>query len=186
MFDTLEGEVFKNVTYAGFSHYYVSNMGRVSNGEIIMKQFNHKDGYKRITLSSQGKSKKFAVHRLVAHTFIGEPPSEGMQVNHLNFIRHDNRPENLEWLTNKDNIHYSIDAGNIDLDRLRGQAEKANKASNVARRRKVKLINLETFEEEIYNSVVEASEKTGLDKRAIGAVARGKRNSHKGYTALYI
>lgn len=186
MFDKLEGEVFKSINIQGFTHYYVSNVGRVSNGEIIMKLSTNEWGYKRVCLSSLGKPKKFFVHRLVASTFIGEPEQEGLVVNHLNCIRDDNRPENLEWTTVKGNVHHGIEHGEIDLERLKKQASRANKAANLARHRPVRLICLETGASCDYESVIQASILTGLDKRAIGAVARGNRNSHKGYIAVYL
>lgn len=42
------------------------------------------------------------VHRVVAEAFYGEP-FVGAQVDHLNAIRNDNRAENLEWVTAKEN-----------------------------------------------------------------------------------
>lgn len=42
------------------------------------------------------------VHRIVAEAFYGEP-FEGAQVDHLNAVRNDNRAENLEWVTAKEN-----------------------------------------------------------------------------------
>ncbi len=44
------------------------------------------------------------VHRLVCRAFHGDPPREGMVVDHINGVTTDNRAENLRWLTNRENV----------------------------------------------------------------------------------
>ncbi len=44
------------------------------------------------------------VHRIVATAFHGEPPSPQYIVDHIDTNRHNNRPENLRWLTKLENI----------------------------------------------------------------------------------
>lgn len=39
-------------------------------------------------------------------------PNNLPEVNHKNFVRDDNRAENLEWSTHEDNVQYSANAGN--------------------------------------------------------------------------
>lgn len=89
----------------GYEDYYaVSNDGRVKskvNGKIL-KQVDS-NGYKFVNLCVNGRKKSTAVHRLVCMAFNGMPESEDMQVDHLNMLRSDNRPENLEWVTPKEN-----------------------------------------------------------------------------------
>ena len=55
-------------------------------------------GYRRLWI----KGKHIRMHRLVYETFIGEIP-DGMQVDHINGIRHDNRLENLRLATHQTN-----------------------------------------------------------------------------------
>jgi hypothetical protein len=50
------------------------------------------------------------VHRIIAELFLGLPESK-MDVNHINCIKHDNRIENLEWMTRKQNIIHARDNG---------------------------------------------------------------------------
>lgn len=60
----------------------------------------------RVGLRKDGICKDFKVARLVAMAFHGIP-QDGMTVNHINGNWEDNRPENLEWLTMRDNIKHA-------------------------------------------------------------------------------
>lgn len=107
-------EEFRDISnYEGM--YQVSNLGRVKSltrksftgrqlTEKILKPRINKGGYLRVLLSKDNKSKSRTVHQLVAEAFLGHVPC-GMNliVNHINFIRHDNRAENLEIVTNRQN-----------------------------------------------------------------------------------
>jgi hypothetical protein len=102
-------EIWKDVVgYEGF--YLVSNLGRIKRyraskknkqEKILFQTITH-HGYRRTVLQKMGHVKNFFVHRVVAEAFIGVGP-EKMEVNHINSIRHDNRPENLEYVTRSTN-----------------------------------------------------------------------------------
>ena len=71
-----------------------------------MKLYTDKDGYKYVILKNQGKRHKRFVHRIVLSCFV-ENEFNKPQVNHINGIRSDNRLENLEWVTAKENCIHS-------------------------------------------------------------------------------
>lgn len=73
-------------------------------------------GYKTCVLSKNGKRGTKMVHRLIAMTFLGMPEDSKKTVNHKDLDKANNRPENLEWLTLKENIRH---ASKI-IPRLRG------------------------------------------------------------------
>ena len=112
-------EQWKDVV--GFEgRYQVSNIGRIKRldhvilrkdgtyqafKEMILARVVDKDGYILTSLSKNSKAKLYKAHRLVASAFIGEI-GDGMQINHINGIKDDNRVENLEICTPSENsIH---------------------------------------------------------------------------------
>lgn len=78
--------------------------------ERILKPFINIHGYVRANLQKNNKRKNYSVHRLVAIAFI-ENPNKLPVVNHINGIKTDNRVENLEWCTTKENNQKAIDTG---------------------------------------------------------------------------
>ncbi len=64
-------------------------------------------GYLSVELE---RGKRFTIHRLVADVFIGPRPS-GMQINHRNGIKTDNRVENLEYVTGSENMKHAFSTG---------------------------------------------------------------------------
>jgi hypothetical protein len=76
----------------------------------IRKQGSTKAGYKIIILARNGGYVASSVHRLVAKTFLGNPPS-GMVVCHNNGNKIDNRVVNLRYATSSENAHDKIKHG---------------------------------------------------------------------------
>ena len=61
-------------------------------------------GYLQVFLYKNGRSKRFTVHQLVASYFL--PDQMGKEINHINEDKLDNRVENLEYITHKENCNY--------------------------------------------------------------------------------
>lgn len=64
-------------------------------------------GYKRVRLQINGKCKDKSIAYLVARAYV-EGYREGLEVNHKDYNRENNKPDNLEWLTRKENVRYSL------------------------------------------------------------------------------
>lgn len=84
------------------TEYWVSPDGRVKAPKgNLLKPRSHTNDYLRVHL---GAEREEYVHRMVALTFIGDPPDETYEVDHVNGDRADNRVENLRWVTKAENL----------------------------------------------------------------------------------
>jgi hypothetical protein len=103
-------EVWKDIPeYEGY--YQVSNLGnvkslKVGKERIIKTGINGESGYFHVGLCKNGRQEMRTVHQLVAMTFLNHVPcGHKFVVNHKNFIRTDNRVENLEIVTQRQNTN---------------------------------------------------------------------------------
>lgn len=121
-------EIWKDIKdYEGI--YQASNLGRIRTVEgkttyserhgirrwkskiLKYKGYTPKTGY-RVSLWKDKKNKDFLVARLVAFTFLnGDINDRWQTVNHKNGDRMDNRLENLEIISLKENIRHGFKTG---------------------------------------------------------------------------
>lgn len=111
-------EIWKDVIgYEGI--YQVSNLGNVKSlerevknsekgfrivKERILKQHLNPNGYLFSMLSNKRTHKTKFIHKLVAESFLDHIPCGlTLVVNHKNFIRTDNKVDNLEIITSRQN-----------------------------------------------------------------------------------
>ena len=117
------GEQWKDVS--GYEGYYqVSSLGRIRSldrrvrlrdltrmcsGKVLKQTAVQLGGiqYYQVSLSVKNIIKHRLVHRLIAQTFIPNPKNKE-QVNHIDFNGLNNRLENLEWTTPKENSRHSM------------------------------------------------------------------------------
>lgn len=67
-----------------------------------------KDGYVTVTLTMHGKMYSRRVHRLVYAAFYGTIPN-GMLINHKDGVPSNNHVDNLELMTNGENVRHAFD-----------------------------------------------------------------------------
>lgn len=118
--------------------YFVTSEGQVFsrkhgkrsiiNGSIALKQDINSCGYHRVTLSQNGKTKRYFVHRIVAEHFLPEPPQieDRLEVNHLDGDKSNNSSDNLQWSSGSENVVHALDTGL----RLRGESHVNSKLTD--------------------------------------------------------
>lgn len=72
-----------------------------------MKNVKQPNGYERIGLSRDGNREYLSVHRLIWEAFNGRIP-DGMQIDHINGIKNDNRLSNLRCVSSKENVNNPV------------------------------------------------------------------------------
>lgn len=105
--------------------YIISNYGEVislpwykqNNSKLqyvepkeIKRYVNPKNGYVYVQLWNNAKYKNIRLHKLVAQAFI-KNSNNLPQINHKDGNKKNNRVDNLEWCTAKDNILHSYKIG---------------------------------------------------------------------------
>lgn len=182
---------WKNVTIPEFSELYmVSNEGdvySVRSGKCL-KPKKSKAGYYRVGLAKDGKVKSVSIHRLVALAFVDNPLNKPT-VNHINEIKTDNRAENLEWATNKEqNIHgtrierarkhTNYKARGIDYKQVAAKHD-YNRPDMCGRKRTA--VYKDGILLKIFESQKQASDFTGISQGKLSECINGKNKFCKGY-----
>ena len=141
--------------------YFVSNLGRFKNSSgTIMNNYKVNDnGYIRVYI----QNKTYALHRLVALTFIENPESKE-QVNHIDGNKLNNVVTNLEWNTcSENNLHkFQIGLGNNFT-------------------RKITQYDLQMNKIKDFNSIIEAAKELNIGKSNIRGVLTNNRKTAGGF-----
>jgi len=97
-------EIWKKIKQT--DDYEISNYGRFrSKRKSLLKCNVNKRGYQYCNISIKGKVSKVKIHILVAEAFVEKSNLKNV-VNHKDFNKTNNHYSNLEWLTQKENVHH--------------------------------------------------------------------------------
>lgn len=116
-------------------------------------------GYLNINLHYGGKQHKAMAHRIVWIYFNGVIP-KGIEVNHINGIKNDNRLSNLELVTRSENMKHASSKGWVKLGKGEGHPKAKLTIQKVERIRKIYASGLLTLTElsrmfNVYPSTIE-------------------------------
>ena len=106
--------LIRSIDRISYTEHY-STKGRFYKGRILKLSLNN-SGYYLVFIAYKGVRFVKLVHRLVADAFLPNP-SNKTQVNHINGIKTDNRLDNLEWVTPKENSIHSWENGLMENSR---------------------------------------------------------------------
>ena len=157
--------------FRNYSNYEIYEDGRIWSYKTkrFLKPTKFKNGYYRVGLSNnEGKINLFTLHRVVYESVSGEQIPEGLQVNHINENKEDNRFENLNLMTPKENINYGT-----CLER-----RSATRSKTVGAFKNGELVMS-------FKNIMDA-DKNGYSFGCVARCCRGERKTHKGYTWQYI
>lgn len=167
----IDDEEFKIIGKIGkydFSDYKISNYGNVLNKKSkLIKLTIDDNGYVTVRMRHKNSKKDvtYYVHRLVAISFVDGRTDKRNFVNHKDENRQNNHYKNLEWLTNRKNIIYSVGKKVNQIDKNTGE-----------------IINT-------FTSLLEACEFNNFHKNrsvSISHCCKNKRPSAYGYKWEYV
>lgn len=196
-------ELFKTIPgYEG--KYEVSNYGRVKSlnynmtgKEQYRKVQTNRLGYQYISLWKDGKQNMRTVHSLVWEAFNGPVP-EGYEINHMDENPSNNRLDNLNLLTHKQNMNWGtvrerMSKSNIGRKQSKETKEKRSKAmigklvNHPGISRRVFQYTLDGEYVNDYPSTQEAvRQNPGFSGGSIRECCRGIRKTHMGYKWNYM
>lgn len=179
---TMTTEVWKDLsetkTYKNVKGYKVSNFGNVitlKNGVWVKVALrNHNRGYFIVSLKDEfGKRKNALVHRLVCMAFVGEAPSKKYTVDHIDGNKKNNRADNLEWITMRE-------------QKLRSFARDGVKVEG-GRKKKVAQKTLDGKLIQIHNSMIAGARAVGKDySGSVYMACNGLLETYMGYKWEYV
>ncbi len=136
--------------------------------EKILTPYLGDRNYWVVRLSKEGRSRGFRVHVLVAAAFLGPRP-EGLVVRHGDGGQHDNRPENLIYGTQAENIADMVRDGTV----LIGERNPMTRLTEA----QVRYIR-QQLENGPFGTIARLAKELGVSRGCISSVKRGQSWGH--------
>lgn len=172
------------VALKGYSNYLFGDKGSVfsKHKQHNMRPWLLNSNYYAIRLvDDDGISNRFLVHRLINKAFHGDSFKEGYVTNHIDGDKNNNNADNLEWISQQENI--------LDMIKRVGDTTPiARKALAKSSLKPVAQFDLSGNRLNIFLSIQEAYVYLGKPKKsnAISKVLRGVNKTAYGYLWKYV
>lgn len=192
---SLNNEIWMDIKIT-CGNYSVSNMGRVKSnnrvgpdGRLLKSKILHTykikpRGYHTVVLMIGGKKKHFLVHRLVYLTFHNMDINTKIDIDHDDNNPDNNTLDNLSALTHSENIRKSINNrrtnDNYTIPEYIGKLN--GKRGNY---KQIIQVDINGDIIAMYNSLIEAENKTGIRKENISRALRGVFKTSGGFYWMY-
>jgi len=167
----------------GFENYQISNTGLIKKGDLILKPFEN-EGYDRILLTNGSIKSKKLIHRIVAEHFILNPLNKP-QVNHKDCNKKNNNVDNLEWVTNKENVQHAIQNIPNRKKQLQDDMSKIGKMygrqNSLNSRKPILQLTLGGNLIKQYESARQASSELNISYKCISKCCNGKLKTYKNF-----
>lgn len=146
----------------------------------ILKPTENSHGYNCVTIKYlNGSQKVITVHQLVARAFILNPENKP-QINHIDGNKKNNRVENLEWVTPRENLLHAFETGlNPGSKPWKGKFGYEHNRS-----KPIIMCDMDGTELKEYGSICEAAREHGSVTHIVQC-AKGQRKSCGGYKWKY-
>ena len=157
----------------GFDRYLVSDKGFVINMETesVLRGNQKRTGYYEVRIKDNGgKYHDVLIHRIVAEAFCAKPKGKGLEINHKDGDKSNNRADNLEWITHGENLKHAFELGLREDD---------------VSPRAVIAISMDTGEVMEFPSIYKAARFLGISQGNICMACKGKRPYAGGYLWEY-
>ena len=174
---------YKREPVKGYEEYQVDTNGVVysKKGKPLKWSINT-HGYGMIKFCINGQVKGFGVHTIVARQFIPGETEERNQVNHIDGNKLNNNVDNLEWVTQSENIRHAIDILGVKLGEYQKENSKKIIGSNIKTGDVISVGNVRQTAEYLYDGSIDIDSIRFSLYRAI----EGQTKQYCGYVWKYI
>lgn len=164
--------------------YLISNDGRLFSARTqkYLKPTYDRYGYLYFVISIKGNRQTVKAHRLVAEAFIPNPYNKPT-VDHINGKRDDNRRENLQWATLKEQAQNPLTRQKVLANAKKTDYYKMGELKNFGRKKT--MVYKSGILLGVYDSLKEAAKAQSVNYAQASECANGHKKSVGGVVFCY-
>lgn len=175
-------EIWLTIKYN--DNYEVSSLGNVRNKKTkrILKPAISNKGYYLVALSNKGKLHTYSIHKLVMEHF-NRCAFDYEVINHKDHNKLNNKLENLEYITQQENVKDAYDSGLCE--NARQQAKYNVLKASEEKKIKINQYDIQGNFIKQWEYIRQIQKELGINNANIVRCCKGKRKSAGGYIWKY-